>query len=146
MKQQVSMRQERAQLSSSYPYRKMRNAAGCLNNGWSIDGPMKHLRKLVSKFTPERILRKSSLLIQETVRGVDISRIVYPEEVGLDSRYVGGLYSILEQISCSTPERSPHQQSRHHSGYWLRKRQRHVGHAQIPLCQSGWHRTFQGDQ
>ena len=50
---------------------------------------MKQLRKLIGKFTPERILRKSSLLIQEIVQGVDISRIVYPEEVGLDSRYVG---------------------------------------------------------
>ena len=49
---------------------------------------MKKLRKLIGKFTPERILRKSSLLIQEIVQGVDISRIVYPEEVGLDSRYV----------------------------------------------------------
>ncbi|KRQ97133.1 class I SAM-dependent methyltransferase [Bradyrhizobium valentinum] len=50
---------------------------------------MKKLRKLLSKFTPERILRKSSLLIMENFQGVDISRIVYPEEVGLDSRYVG---------------------------------------------------------
>ncbi|KRR10820.1 class I SAM-dependent methyltransferase [Bradyrhizobium valentinum] len=50
---------------------------------------MKELRKLISKFTPERILRKSSLLIMENFQGVDISRIVYPEEVGLDSRYVG---------------------------------------------------------
>src|SRR5262245_58640194 len=51
-------------------------------------GPVKKIHKLVLKFTPARILRKSSLLVQETVRGVDISRIVYPEEVGLDSRYV----------------------------------------------------------
>src|SRR2546425_424286 len=49
---------------------------------------MKKLRKLISKFTPERILRKSSLLVQEIVYGVDISRIVYPEEVGLDPKYV----------------------------------------------------------
>ena len=50
---------------------------------------MKKLRKLVSKFTPERILRKSSLLIMENFQGVDLSRIVYPEEVGLDPKYVG---------------------------------------------------------
>ena len=54
---------------------------------------MKKLRKFISKltpekFTPERILRKSSLLIQEIVQGVDVSRIVYPEEVGLDPKYV----------------------------------------------------------
>ena len=49
---------------------------------------MKELRKLISKFTPERILRKSSLLIQEIVQGVDFSGIVYPEEVGLDPKYV----------------------------------------------------------
>ena len=50
---------------------------------------MKKLRKLISKFTPERILRKSSLLIMENFQGVDFSRIVWPEEVGLDSKYVG---------------------------------------------------------
>ena len=50
---------------------------------------MKKLRKLISKFTPERILRKSSLLIMENFQGVDFSRIVWPEEVGLDSKSVG---------------------------------------------------------
>jgi SAM-dependent methyltransferase len=49
--------------------------------------PMKKLRKLISKFTPEHILRKS-LLIKEVIQGVDFSRIVEPEEVGLDSKYV----------------------------------------------------------
>ena len=49
---------------------------------------MKKLRKLISKFTPERILRKSSLLIQEIVQGVDFSSMVLPEEVGLDPKYV----------------------------------------------------------
>ena len=49
---------------------------------------MKKLRKLVSKFTPERILRKSSLLILENFQGVDFSRIVMPEKVGLDPKYV----------------------------------------------------------
>ena len=54
---------------------------------------MKKLRKFISnltpeKFTPGRILRKSSLLIQEIVQGVDFSGIVYPEEVGLDPKYV----------------------------------------------------------
>jgi 16S rRNA G966 N2-methylase RsmD len=49
---------------------------------------MKKLGKLVSKFTPERILRKSSLLILENFQGVDFSRIVRPEEVGLDPKYV----------------------------------------------------------
>ena len=52
---------------------------------------MKKLRKLVSKFTPERILRKSSLLILENFRGVDFSRMVMPEKVGLDPKYVGSL-------------------------------------------------------
>ena len=43
---------------------------------------MKKLRKLVSKFTPERILRKSSLLIMENFQGVDFSRIVGRKKSG----------------------------------------------------------------
>src|SRR4051794_37242946 len=43
---------------------------------------MKKLRKLISKFTPERILRKS-LLIKEIIQGVDFSGMVLPEEVGV---------------------------------------------------------------
>src|SRR5262245_38533150 len=108
-------------------------------------GPMQKLRKLIPRLTPERLSRKS-LLIKEIIQGVDFSRVVKPEEVGLDPKYVVESFPSWGQISCSTPERSPRQQSGHHSGYWLRKRQRHVGHAQIPFCEGGWHRNFQGDQ
>jgi SAM-dependent methyltransferase len=87
----VSFRESSAAAISAKSSRKVarRSSFDMTDGQLTSSGSMKKLRKLVSKFTPERIMRKSSLLIMENFQGVDFSRIVYPEEVGLDPKYAG---------------------------------------------------------